>query len=68
MTNTNSNPNTSIEIVLVLTFDRSVVFSSTPVSSTNKTDRHDKTEILLKVALSTITPALHRAEILLAER
>jgi hypothetical protein len=26
----------------------------TPVSSTNKTDRHDKTEILLKVALSTI--------------
>ena len=30
-------------------------FSPTPpVSSTNKTDRHDKTEILLKVALSTI--------------
>ena len=28
----------------------------TPVSSTNKTDRHDITEILLKVALSTITP------------
>jgi hypothetical protein len=27
----------------------------TPVSSTNKTDRHDITEILLKVALSTIT-------------
>ena len=27
----------------------------TPVSS-NKTDRHDITEILLKVALSTITP------------
>ena len=26
----------------------------TPVSSTNKTDRHDKTEILLKVALNTI--------------
>jgi hypothetical protein len=26
-----------------------------PVSSTNKTDRHDNTEILLKVALSTIT-------------
>jgi hypothetical protein len=26
-----------------------------PVSSTNKTDRHDITEILLKVALSTIT-------------
>jgi hypothetical protein len=28
----------------------------TPVSSTNKTDRHDITEILLKVALSTIKP------------
>ena len=27
----------------------------TAVSSTNKTDRHDITEILLKVALSTIT-------------
>jgi hypothetical protein len=30
--------------------------SDTPVSSTNKTDRHDKTEVLLKVALNTITP------------
>jgi hypothetical protein len=28
----------------------------TPVSSTNKTDRHDITEILLTVALSTIPP------------
>ena len=27
----------------------------TPVSSTNKTDRHNATEILLKVALNTIT-------------
>jgi hypothetical protein len=27
----------------------------TPVSSTNKTDSHDKTEILLKLALNTIT-------------
>ena len=27
----------------------------TPVSPTNKTDRHDITEILLKVALNTIT-------------
>jgi hypothetical protein len=26
-----------------------------PVSSTNKTDRHDITEILLKVALNTTT-------------
>ncbi len=32
------------------------VFSpGTPVSSTNKTDHHDITEILLKVALNTIT-------------
>jgi hypothetical protein len=28
----------------------------TPISSINKTDRHDITEILLKVALDTITP------------
>jgi hypothetical protein len=27
-----------------------------PVSSTNKTDHHDITEILLKVALNTIAP------------
>ena len=30
--------------------------SGTPVSSTNKTDCHDITEILLKVALNTIKP------------
>jgi hypothetical protein len=30
------------------------VFPSTPVSSTNKTDRHDITAILLKVALNSI--------------
>jgi hypothetical protein len=30
----------------------------TPVSSTNKTDCHDRTEILLKVALNTITLTL----------
>jgi hypothetical protein len=29
-------------------------FPGTPVSSTNKTDRHEVTEILLKVALNTI--------------
>ena len=29
---------------------------STPVSSTNKTDHHNITEILLKVALNTINP------------
>jgi hypothetical protein len=28
----------------------------TPVSPTNKTDRHDITEILLKVTLKTINP------------
>jgi hypothetical protein len=28
----------------------------TPISSTNKTDRHDITEILLKLALNTISP------------
>jgi hypothetical protein len=31
----------------------------TPVSSTNKTDCHDFTEILLKMALNTITLTLH---------
>jgi hypothetical protein len=34
----------------------------TPVSSTNKTDRHDITETLLKVTLSTINhkPTTHQ--------
>jgi len=31
----------------------------TPDSSTNKTDRHDIAEILLKVALNTIKPTNH---------
>jgi hypothetical protein len=31
----------------------------TPVSSTNKTYRHDISEILLQVALSTITLTIH---------
>jgi hypothetical protein len=36
------------------------VFSpGTPVSTTNKTDRHDIAEILLKVALITITCNLY---------
>jgi hypothetical protein len=34
---------------------RSVVFSGTPVSTTNKTDHDDIAEILLKVVLNTIT-------------
>jgi hypothetical protein len=33
----------------------SALSPGTPVSSTNKTDRHETTEILLKVALNTIT-------------
>jgi hypothetical protein len=36
--------------------------SGTPVSSTNKTDRHLITEILLKVALNTINHILNRIE------
>ena len=34
---------------------RSVVFLGTSVSSTNKTDHHDITEILLQLMLNTIT-------------
>ena len=34
----------------------------TPVSPTNKTDRHDITEILLKVALNAITLTLTSAK------
>jgi len=37
-----------------MTFDKSVVFSGTLVSSTNITDRHKITEILLKVVLNTM--------------
>ena len=33
-----------------------VVFPGTPVSSTNNAHHHDKTDILLKVALNTIKP------------
>jgi hypothetical protein len=39
---------------LSMTWGRSVVFPSTPVSSTKKTGHHDITEILLKVTLNTI--------------
>ena len=34
-------------------------YTGTPVSSTNKTDRHDITEILLKLALNTIVHPTH---------
>ena len=40
---------------LNVTCSRSVVFFGYSVSSINKTDRHEITEILLKVALNTIT-------------
>ena len=40
---------------MTVTYDRSVVSLGTPVSSTNKTDRHYITETLLKVASKTIT-------------
>ena len=39
-----------------VTYSRSVVFSGYSVSSTNKTDFHNITEILLKVVLKSITP------------
>jgi hypothetical protein len=40
--------------VIKFVSDRWVVFSGTPVSSTNKTHRHDITEILFKVVVNTI--------------
>ena len=46
--------NTSLSV----TFDRSVVFSVFSCFSTNKTDRHDITEMLLKVALNPLTLTL----------
>ena len=39
-----------------VTCDRSVISPGTQLSSTNKTNRHDISEILLKVALKTTTP------------
>ena len=43
-----------IKFVSALTCDRSGVFPVSSVSSTNKTYRHDVTEILLKVLLNKI--------------
>ena len=37
-----------------------IISPDTPVSSINKTDRHDITEILLKVALNTIKQTNHQ--------
>jgi hypothetical protein len=48
---------------LSVAHDRSVVFSGTPVFSTNKTDRHNITELLLKVALNTITRNIGRLQL-----
>jgi hypothetical protein len=42
--------------------DRSVVFPGAPVSSTNKPDRHNITEMLLKVALS-VKQTLHTVSV-----
>ena len=44
-----------IKFVGDLRAGRSVVSPGTPVSSTNKSENHDITEILLKVTLNTIT-------------
>jgi hypothetical protein len=43
-------------ISLSVTYCRSVIFFHVLVFSSNKTDHHDITEILLKVTLNTITP------------
>jgi hypothetical protein len=38
---------------LLVTCGRSVIYLINPASSTNKTDRHDIAEMLMKVALNT---------------
>jgi hypothetical protein len=56
-----SNP-THVEVYsiqhYVMKFVSDLFFLGTPVSSTNKTGRHDITDILLKLALDTITKNL----------
>jgi hypothetical protein len=47
--------------VCQVTCDRTWFSQGTPVSSTNKTDRHYTTEILLKMVLNTLTLTLPRA-------
>jgi hypothetical protein len=51
---------TERQVLSSLVFNHITVYQwfspGTQVSSTNKTDRHDITEILLKVALNTIDP------------
>jgi hypothetical protein len=46
------------QIIDIESDNLSVVFPDTPVSLTNKTDRHDIAEILLKVSLNTMTLTL----------
>jgi hypothetical protein len=41
-----------------MTCGRSTFYPGSPVSSTNKADRQDVTEVLLKVVLNTITRTL----------
>ena len=48
-------PITTNVVSLSVTCGRWVVYSGTPISFSNKTDRYDITEILLKVTLNTIT-------------
>jgi hypothetical protein len=45
-----------------------VIWGRSVVSSTNKIDLHDITEILLKLALNTITSALEYFEISIVEQ
>ena len=53
----------SIKYSSNLAFKYNIYFSLTPVSYSNKTDHHDTTEILLKVALNTITLTLDTREV-----
>ena len=50
---------TRYNISLSVTWDRSVISPGSPVSSTNKTGRHDITEILLKMATTIHSQPWH---------
>ena len=52
------------KLKMSVTCDRSVVSVGTPVSSTNKTIRHNIAKILLKVALNTVTLTLQKVRYL----
>ena len=53
---------------LSVTYGSQWFSADTPVSSTNKTDRHDITEILLKVALNTIIPTYQICQLFIKKR